>query len=455
MYQYARMWRTRSIVRRGVWQAIHIRSLMLAIGFSLLVLGGAMPSAHADLLAGAARVDITPDVKASKIPLGGYAARRGAPSTGVHDPVYAHALVLSSGQNRVAIVSLDLCFSPASIKTEVMKRLETQTKSWSAGSVFLAATHTHSAPDPLAMHAGNSFDLKGWTPFDAKLLSFTADKIAAAIEQADKAQRAATVGVGVVPEPSLNRNRRDEKLTDPDLTVLKVMGTDGKAIAAVVNYAAHPTLYDDKMLEVSADWPGVMAVEVEKALGDGSVCLFLNGAEGDASPNGVDDKQGDEKITAYGRRVAGVVTALLPSIQPESAPALSVWSVDVQLPARKPNGMFLAAAGQLGASFAQARALVDALMPKTTTITMVKLGRLLLIGTPCEPTAELGLQMKAMARKAGVANPAVVALTNDWLAYALMPEQYQKGNYEAMMSFYGDQLGPALLRGVEAGLKPR
>ena len=39
---------------------------------------------------------------------------------------------------------------------------------------------------------------------------------------------------------------------------------DGKPIAAIVNYAAHPTLYGDDMLEVSADWPGVMAQDVEK-----------------------------------------------------------------------------------------------------------------------------------------------------------------------------------------------
>ena len=68
---------------------------------------------------------------------------------------------------------------------------------------------------------------------------------------------------------------------------------------------------------------------------------------------------------------------------------------------------------------------------------------------PCEPVADLGLQVKAAARKAGYARPGIVALTNDWLAYALMPDQYRKGNYEAMMSFYGDQFGPALLTAGE------
>jgi hypothetical protein len=424
--------------------------------FLLLAAGAiSVSSAKAELLAGAARVDITPDVKASKIPLGGYAARKGVPSTGVHDPVYAHALVLASGQTKVAIVSLDLCFLPASVKTEVVKRLKIQAKGWNIGTVFLAATHTHSAPDPLAMHAGNTFALKGWTPFDAKLLAFTADKIAAAIVQAEKAERSATLATGTADAAALNRNRRGEITTDPVLTVLKVVGIDGKAIAAIVNYAAHPTLYGDNMLDVSADWPGVMAADVETALGEGAVCLFLNGAEGDASPAGVDDKQGDDKVTVYGHKVAEVVKGMLPDLRSDGDGALSAWTVEVKLPARKPNAMFIAAVGQLGGTFAQARALVDGLMPTQTTITMVRAGKLLLLGVPCEPTANLGLQMKAMARKAGYSTPAVVALTNDWLAYALEPEQYRKGNYEAMMSFYGDQLGPTLLQAVQSGLKPK
>lgn len=412
-------------------------------------------TASAELLAGAARTDITPDVKASKIPLGGYAARRGAPSTGVHDPVYAHALVLRSGPAKIAIVSLDLCFIPASIKLEVTRRLQSAARDWSGKDLFLSATHTHSGPDPLAMHTGNNFTHASWTPFDPKLLAFTAERIAAAIVQAEKAERPATVAFASVDAPELNRNRRGEKLTDPALAVVKFAGTDGRSIAAIVNYAAHPTLYDDKMLDVSADWPGVMAADVEKALGEGAVCLFLNGAEGDASPSGVDDKQGDEKVAAYGHKIAAVVTGLLPGATVEPNAGLSAWQTDVALPPRKPNAMYIAAAGQLGATFAQARSLVDSMMPAATTITMVRIGNLLLIGMPCEPTAELGLRVKEMARAAGYTRPAVVALTNDWLAYALMPEQYRKGNYEAMMSFYGDQLGPKLLQAVESALKPR
>ncbi|HLJ55376.1 MAG TPA: hypothetical protein VKT77_10080, partial [Chthonomonadaceae bacterium] len=131
---------------------------------------------------------------------------------------------------------------------------------------------------------------------------------------------------------------------------------------------------------------------------------------------------------------------------------IAVSSIPVALPARKPTGTYIAAVAQLGGTFGQARALVDGLMPTKTAITTVRIGPVLLVGMPCEPTAELGLQLKSEARAAGYGTPVIVALTNDWLAYALMPEQYRRGNYEAMMSFYGDQLGPTLLGALKSGL---
>ena len=221
--------------------------------------------ARAELRAGAARVSITPDVKARPIPLGGYAARKAMPATGIHDLVYARALVLADGNAKAAIVSLDLCFLPANVKTEVAKRLAAGDTGIDAAHLFLSATHTHSAPDPLAMHGGNTFTkLKGWTPFDAELLKFTADRIAQAIGDANKALVPAQVGVRVENVMGANRNRRGDTTVDPDLTVLKVTRKDGSTLASLVNFAAHPTLYDDKMMQISADWPGVMCADIEK-----------------------------------------------------------------------------------------------------------------------------------------------------------------------------------------------
>lgn len=406
--------------------------------------------AQAELMAGAAKVSITPDVKADKIPLGGYAARKGIPSTGVHDLVYSRALVLVSSNTKLAIVSVDLCFLPKNVKAEVLKRIVSSGgKNWNSANVLIAATHTHTAPDPLAMHSGNSFKLNGWTLFDQKLLDFTAAHIAESILSAEKNLAPAQSGVAQKDTDMLNRNRRGDILTDPAMTTMKVTDRIGHVIATLVNFAAHPTLYDEKMLEISADWPGVMTKDVETLIG--GVCLFLNGAEGDASPNGADGVNGDEKVALYGHKVSKVALELIKTAPLKPDTEIASWMTPVKLPPRKASAMYLIAASQLGASFVQAKELVNGLMPESTEVGFVRIGDLLLIGMPCEPTAAIGLQVKASAKQAGYKTTGVVALANDWLAYALTSEQYDAGKYEAMMSFYGNQFGPSLLKGISDG----
>ena len=125
----------------------------------------------------------------------------------------------------------------------------------------------------------------------------------------------------------------------------------------------------------------------------------------------------------------------------------------MELPERKPSGLFIASAAQLGATFTQAKELVHTLMPSKTHLAFIQVGDLLLIGFPCEPTGDIGLTAKAHAKQAGFRLPAVVALSNEWLSYCVTPSQYRAGKYEASMCFYGETFGTTLLKGVEAGVK--
>ncbi len=63
-----------------------------------------MVKLNCELHAGAAQVDITPEIGIS---LTGYIAREGK-SIGVHDPLYATTLVLSDNHKLAAIISCDL-----------------------------------------------------------------------------------------------------------------------------------------------------------------------------------------------------------------------------------------------------------------------------------------------------------------------------------------------------------
>jgi hypothetical protein len=427
--------------------------LIRRCGIVLALVVATAAAGHADLRAASAKADITPDVSASKIPLGGYGARRSAPSTGIHDHVYAHALVLAQGKTHVAVVSVDLCFFPSSIKEAVYQRLLADgTKDIPADHIFIAATHSHSAPDPLAMHAGNKFVHKSWTTFDQKLTDFTVNAIAGAISTADHHLTAALVGAGVVKTQNLNHNRRGEQIVDPDLTLVKVTDRRGKPIAAIVDFASHPVIYSERNMLVSADWPGPMASDLEQRMGTGAVCLFLNGAEGDASPTAESGSTADERVINYGHLMAETAAPLLTSITPSANGTLDAWIVDVKLPKRQAPAAFLLAAGSFGASVQQARQLLDTLMPDHAPISFVRIGDILLMGFPCEPIADIGLAAKDAARAAGYANPATVALTNEWLGYCLTPEKFNKGGYEPSMSFYGDQLGPTLLSALSASI---
>lgn len=418
--------------------------------FALLLLVSGLAT-RAQTTAGAFRMDITPDVKAMRVPLGGYAARRDAPSTGVESPIFARALVMAQGARKVGVVSVDLCFLPSSIKTEVLKRTLSAGCSLTSETLLLCATHTHTAPDPLAMHAQNRFDFKGWTRFNPQLLSFIAEKIAGAIVNADKSAVPAKFGSHSRSFENLNRNRRGDPVRDKEMTVLRVTDMSGAPIAEICNFAAHPTLYDDSMMEISPDWCGVATAQVEKELG--GVCLFLNGAEGDASPQGAKGATPKERIASYGGRVAALALLLLGETPTSNKGALKAWLEEVSLPERKASGLFIAAAAQLGATFTQAKELVQALMPAKTRLAFVQIGDLLLMGVPCEPTGEIGLSAKALAKRAGFRSPAVVALANEWLSYCVTSAQFRAGKYEASMCFYGENFGATLLKGVEAGLK--
>ncbi|MCC6740380.1 MAG: hypothetical protein IT452_15150, partial [Planctomycetia bacterium] len=70
-----------------------------------LALALSLPAAADTLRAGFAREDLTPS---RNVPLAGYGDRKGAPSTGVHDRVWARAAVFESEDRKAAVLSVDL-----------------------------------------------------------------------------------------------------------------------------------------------------------------------------------------------------------------------------------------------------------------------------------------------------------------------------------------------------------
>src|SRR6266496_5048676 len=71
---------------------------------------------------GAARCDITPDVAGHKVPLAGYGARQGRPSTGMHDPLHAKVLFFHDGKTSMAVVTCDLRSVTPQLKQQTLQQ---------------------------------------------------------------------------------------------------------------------------------------------------------------------------------------------------------------------------------------------------------------------------------------------------------------------------------------------
>src|SRR5262249_42098289 len=129
------------------------------------------------------------------------------------------------------------------------------------------------------------------------------DKLVGVIRDAAGALRPARLGVAA-KEVGWNRNRhskRADKPVDRELLVLRVEDEAGKPIAHAVNFAAHPTMHDAKLMKFSADFPGTLAGLVEKETG--APCLFLQGAAGDLSANAGEERGPERFGQALGREV--------------------------------------------------------------------------------------------------------------------------------------------------------
>lgn len=251
-----------------------------------------------ELQAGTAKIDITPPVGYA---LWGYAARRDAPSTGVHDPLFARVVVVALGNEQLALVSLDLGRAPTRASTaNIRKRL----KEAGIDHIFLAASHTHHGP---------VLELDNWPDPKKPYVRTLEDRIVQAALEALKDLRPARLGIAR-EEGDWNRNRhskREDKPVDKELIVVRIEDAQKKTVAHLVNLAAHAILRDAKLRDFSADFPGALARKVEKEAG--GVCLFLQGAAGDLSPNRKHGADADE----FGEALANHVLTLSKAIRCE------------------------------------------------------------------------------------------------------------------------------------------
>ena len=303
--------------------------LLLSVCVAFILLGTTQKIHGKDettnLLAGTAKVDITPPEK-DAVNLAGQPLRK-------RDSLYARVVVLKDQKVSLAIVSVDLIvFSSLKVITEA-------TKKWGVDHVILCATHTHAAMAPRGLLIKPPFS-PDWTrngkdpgtTIDWPALSSdpwyaeTEDKIIAAIGKAMNNLFAAKLVSGKGPFESAymahnrrlvregstvlamweNPDRRPTKPIDPTVGVIRIDDLTGKPRALMVQYACHPVATMSAGM-VSRDFPGAMVDHIEQELGDNCMGMFLQGAQGDLDPYDLHNLKGENRFNIV--RMAGISLA--------------------------------------------------------------------------------------------------------------------------------------------------
>lgn len=425
---------------------------LVAVLLALLVTADATA---AQLKAGVARQDLTPPLS-MKSPLGGYGARMNQPATGVHDRIFAKALVLDDGSNRFALVTCDLLGLPFPVKPEIMKHLAAD--GWTPEQVLILPSHSHASIEMNAINPSNVFNIPQIGIHDQKLYEFTVANFVEVIRSAAKQLQPVQIGTSSQNIEGWNRNRRDDStVIDNGLTVTRVDTLDDQPLAALVNFTAHPTYMTEKQMMFSAGWPGALQQTMESVIGDDVTVMYYNGAQGDQAPRTRPGSGSSrwEMAQRYGLELGLVSAKQWSDIETHTDIPFAFHLASIDLPPTSWHPDFMSTGGkEYGLSEEIMRDLLPRMQPKSTTSGSLRLGDLLIVGIPGEMAAQMGMDLKAKAKKiSGAAYPVIGGLANEWISYILSPEAYRTGKYEASISFYGETLGPTIVRGALNGIE--
>ena len=256
--------------------------------------------AKAKWRAGAARVDITPELG---VQLNGDIGRY-RPTEEIRDRLYANALVAEAGKQRVCLITADLCVTTNAWADQVRQRAA-QRYGLDPHAIVFHLEQNHAAPS-----LGNLFVRDECTLMPAAYPWLrggheaynepTVEKIVGIVGEAVARLEPVTLRYGRGTDGRVAFNRRFimrdgsgkchprncdpnilqcEGPIDPEVGVATLSNGGGQAVAVLLHHTCHPC-HGYPHRYVISDWPGVWAELARQRLGSQCVPLVINGCCG-------------------------------------------------------------------------------------------------------------------------------------------------------------------------------
>src|SRR5262245_34509845 len=217
---------------------------------------------------GLASVDITPKVGPKEKPVWLAGFGKGRKATGVADPLFARAVVLSDGKRRVALVSVDL----VGLFLTATQRVKAALPGFD--HVVVSSTHNHEGPDTMGLWGETALQ----SGIDPDYLASVEKRIVEAVKTADKNRQPVSAALGTATAPELLHDSRKPLVLHDELVALKFTTADGKAAGLVVQWNCHPETLGGDNTRLSADYVGYTVKHLEKK--HGCPVVYLTGTVG-------------------------------------------------------------------------------------------------------------------------------------------------------------------------------
>ena len=207
------------------------------------------------------------------------------PANGIHDTLWARAMVIDDGKTRLALASLDLIGYGADDIIAIKKGLpESADISYS----IITSTHTHEGPDLIGMWGGSEFE-SGLDPVYRKFVQEQTAK--AILEAVDNLQPTVIrLAKDLTGGEDLVMDTRKPIVTDPGIRIMQAVHPEtGATQGLLFAWANHPETLWDRNLLLSSDFPhyvregleqGVYYSDSLAAPGVGGIAVYVNGCIG-------------------------------------------------------------------------------------------------------------------------------------------------------------------------------
>jgi hypothetical protein len=243
----------------------------------------------------------------------------------VRDHTAATALLLEADGGSAALVAVDLMYADAEF-TRTVRQIASAHTGLRPEGICVGCSHSHNTPTAAV--------IRGAGEVDPEYKRWAARQAATAVIVAWRQRQPARLRVGKAEVLGWSSNRtRDGGPVDTRLGMWRVDDQQGRPLAAVVNFQAHPTVMMSLgAADLSRDWPGQVTDIMEASL-PGLTALFFQGACGDV--NFDNQWNNPERCHEPGKMVAGAALQAFAGARDVEEPVVAAVTRAVDLPTRR------------------------------------------------------------------------------------------------------------------------